>query len=256
MQRWVLLRGLMRERRHWENFTEQLQRALPDAAIATPDLPGNGRLHRLRSPARIAAMVEACREELRRAGLAPPYHLCALSLGGMVALEWSARYPREIAAVVLINTSMRPFSPFYRRLQWRNYGAIFRLLLPSRLPRAARQEALVLRLTSAKRAQDEALLRRWIGYRNESPVSLVNGARQLLAAARYHAPAQRPEAPMLVLAGGADRLVDPRCSRDLAAAWKLPLREHPHAGHDLPLDEGEWVAAQVAAWLASSNSRI
>ena len=188
--------------------------------------------------------------------MAPPYHLCSLSLGGTVAVEWSARYPQEVAAVVLINTSMRPFSPFYRRLQWRNYGAIFRLLPPSSLPRAARQEALVLRLTSVNYAHDEAVPRRWMGYRDASPVSLLNGVRQLLAAARYRAPAQRPQVPMLVLAGGADRLVDPRCSRELAAAWGLALREHPRAGHDLPLDDGEWVAAQVAEWLASSNSRI
>jgi len=256
MQRWVLLRGLMREQRHWEAFTGQLQRAMPDAAIVTPDLPGNGRLHRLRSPARIAAMVEACRAELRGAGLAPPYRLCALSLGGMVAVEWSARYPQEIAAMVLINTSMRPFSPFYRRLHWRNYGAIVRLLLPSTLPRGERQEALVLRLTSITRADDRDLLRRWIGYRDEAPVSPLNGLRQLFAAARYRAPERRPEVPTLVLAGGADRLVDPYCSRALAAAWNLELREHPGAGHDLPLDAGEWVAAQVAGWMDSSNKRI
>lgn len=245
---WVLLRGLMRESRHWEGFPAQLRSAIPGAVIVTPDLPGNGRLHGRRSPARIAGMVEACREELRGAGLVPPYRLCALSLGGMVALEWSARYPHEVAALVLINTSMRPFSPFYRRLRWRNYGAIARLLLPAAAARVERQERLVLRLSSATRGDDAALLARWIAYQRDRPVGVANALRQLLAAARYRAPARRPDVPMLILAGGADRLVDPRCSRALAAAWGLEYDARADAGHDLALDDGAWLAARIAAW--------
>lgn len=251
MPLWVLLRGLMRESRHWEGFPAQLCAALPGALVVAPDLPGNGRLHGQRSPARIAGMVEACRQELRDAGRHPPYRLCALSLGGMVALEWSARYPDEVAALVLINTSMRPFSPFYRRLRWQNYAAIARLLLPAAAARVERQERLVLRLSSATRANDAALLSRWIAYQQDSPVGVANALRQLLAAARYRAPARRPGVPMLVLAGGADRLVDPRCSRALAAAWDLEYAERPGAGHDLALDDGDWLAARIAAWVGN-----
>jgi hypothetical protein len=49
-----------------------------------------------------------------------------------------------------------------------------------------------------------------------------------------------------VLAGAGDRLVDPTCSRRLAAAWACPLAVHPWAGHDLPLDDAQWVLDQVA----------
>jgi hypothetical protein len=28
------------------------------------------------------------------------------------------------------------------------------------------------------------------------------------------------------------------------------LRVHPTAGHDLPLDEPEWTATEVASWIA------
>ncbi|MBC8058528.1 MAG: alpha/beta hydrolase, partial [Rhizobiales bacterium] len=28
-----------------------------------------------------------------------------------------------------------------------------------------------------------------------------------------------------------------------------PVATHPWAGHDLPLDDGEWVALQVSNWL-------
>lgn len=53
---------------------------------------------------------------------------------------------------------------------------------------------------------------------------------------------------MLLLAGAADQLVDPESSRRLAQCWRAPLRLHPTAGHDLPLDARQWVAAQVASW--------
>ena len=114
---WILLRGLMREQRHWGEFPATLARALPGARIVTPDLPGNGTRHDEDSATRVAAMVEDCRQHLLARGIPAPYHLLALSLGGMVAVEWASRYPQEIARCVLVNTSMRPYSPFYLRLR-------------------------------------------------------------------------------------------------------------------------------------------
>ena len=248
---WVLLRGLMREQRHWGDFPEQLRAALPDANLVTPDLPGNGANWRARSPLSVMGMVEACRADLRGRGLAGPYSLLALSLGAMVAVQWRASYPEEVARCVLINTSMRPFSRFYQRLRWQNYPAIARQLV---LGGARRQEQLALRLTSVthgRDTRDSDLLKRWVDYHNECPVSRWNALRQLAAAARFHAPRQGREGPpLLVLAGARDGLVDPVCSRRLAQAWDAEFRLHPAAGHDLPLDDGVWVAAQVAGWLA------
>ena len=250
MTTWVLLRGLMRERRHWGAFPDLLAASLPaGTTVLTPDLPGNGSLFDRDSPVSIAAMVAFCRAQLREQGHAPPYHVCALSLGGMVAVEWSARHPDEIAAAVLINTSMRPFSPFYRRLRWQNYGQLARLLCCA----PPRQEALVWRLTSAMAAGGPGLLAEWLRYRREHPVTRRNALRQLLAAARYRAPRQRPAPPLLVLAGAGDRLVDPRCSLALADAWQAGRAVHRLAGHDLPLDDGRWVVSQIGAWLAESG---
>ncbi|HAT33225.1 MAG TPA: alpha/beta hydrolase [Janthinobacterium sp.] len=245
MTTWILLRGLMRERRHWGDFPRLLQEALPDAAIVTPDLPGNGERNGMRSAGSVAGMVEFCRQDVAARGHAGPLHLLALSLGAMVAVEWAARYPHEIAGAVLMNTSMRPFSRFYRRLRWQNYGAIVAALA---LGGIARQEKLILCLTSRDAAGREELLQSWIGYQRRYPVARANALRQLLSAARYRAPAQRPAPPILVLAGGGDRLVDPRCSWQLAQRWQTEYHCHPSAGHDLPLDEGAWVARMVSQW--------
>ncbi|MED5596285.1 alpha/beta fold hydrolase [Janthinobacterium sp. P210006] len=244
---WVLLRGLMREQRHWGHFPATLAHALPGARIVTPDLPGNGTRHLQTSATRVADMVEDCRRQLLERGIPAPYHLLALSLGGMVAVEWASRYPQEIARCVLVNTSMRPYSPFYRRLRWQNYGALLRQLLLGD-PRS--QEALILRLTSRRHgAGNAALLDSWLSYQQQYPVSRRNALRQLLSAARYRAPASRPAMPVLVMAGAQDRLVDHRCSQRLARAWQADCLIHGDAGHDLPLDEGEWLAQSVARWI-------
>ncbi|WP_065309590.1 alpha/beta fold hydrolase [Janthinobacterium psychrotolerans] len=238
----------MREQRHWGGFPAVLGAALPGATIITPDLPGNGEHHALDSATSVAEMVEFCRQDLLARGLAPPYRLLALSLGGMVAVEWASRYPGEIASCVLINTSMRPYSPFYRRLRWQNYPALLRQLL---LGDQASQEALILRLTSCQHgAGNPALVEQWVAYQRQYPVSRRNALRQLLSAARFRAPASCPPLPLLVLAGAQDSLVDPACSHQLAQAWRIACETHPEAGHDLPLDQPDWVARTLVRWLA------
>lgn len=248
MSQWILLRGLMREQRHWGTFPAQLAQALPDAAIITPDLPGNGQRHAMRSATSVAQMVEFCRADLRERGVPAPYSLLALSLGGMVAVAWASRYPQEIARCVLINTSMRPYSSFHQRLRWQNYPAILKLMARGGVER---QEQLILRLTSRRgdAAQRAALLAQWLDYQREYPVTRANALRQLWSAARFRAPSHKPVVPTLVLSSAGDQLVDPCCSRNLARAWQAPHAEHPDAGHDLPLDDGAWVAGQVAGWL-------
>jgi pimeloyl-ACP methyl ester carboxylesterase len=243
---WVLLRGLTRESRHWGSFPDIFRAAIPDAQVVALDLPGCGRLANEESPTRVAAMVERCRTELRAHPVRAPYQLLAMSLGAMVAVDWASRYPDEIGAGVLINTSMRPFSPFYRRLRPRTYLPLLRALFSAH--GARQREALVLRLTSSTRVDDRDTLDAWAGYWQERPVTRRNALRQVVAGARFCAPVERPASPLLVLASKNDGLVDYRCSQSLAMRWQLPLVVHPTAGHDLPLDDGAWVATQVRRW--------
>ena len=169
-------------------------------------------------------------------------------LGGMVATAWMAAWPREVSAAVLVNTSLRPLSPFWQRLQPSAYPAIARMLLK---PDARHGEATILALTSNRAAARNGVLDDWVQWRLARPVSRANALRQLCAALRFRAPAQAPAASVLVLVGLGDRLVDPRCSLQLARRWNCALAEHPSAGHDLPLDDADWVLARVTAWAAS-----
>jgi pimeloyl-ACP methyl ester carboxylesterase len=247
VRNWVLLRGLARESRHWGAFPRILAGALPGDRLAMPDLPGNGLLHEVTTPTRVEAIAEHCRRGLRDQGMAPPYHLLALSLGGMVAVAWALRHPGELGAAVLVNTSLAPFSPFHHRLR---PGAYAPLLAAALCASASRREARILALTS-NRSPSTAILQAWTRYATERPTRRANLLRQLLAARRFSAPAAAPPVPMLVLASRGDRLVDPRCSERIAAAWHLPLVMHPDAGHDLPLDDPAWVAARIVEWLSA-----
>jgi len=241
---WVFLRGLARESRHWGSFLAAFQQALPDSNVITLDLPGNGQLNQQRSPLSIQDMVTHCRAELTLQDIKPPYQVLAMSLGGMVSVAWSQAYPQEIAAQVLINTSMRPFSHFYQRLRPQNYLRLLKLLLSRATPET--WERTILEITSNRSIAN--VLPDWLALRQSHPVASANLLRQLMAAARFSASPQAPTAPTLVLASLQDRLVAVACSQTLAQRWACPLRLHPSAGHDLTLDDGPWVALQVSHW--------
>ncbi len=247
MTTWVLLRGLMREARHWGGFPALLRAQLPGAQVVALDLPGNGRRYRSSSPWRIEEMAESVRGELSDRGFAPPYYLLGLSMGAMVAVAWGALHPQELRGCVLINSSLRGFNPFYRRLRPTAWPALPTLIGGN----AVRQERAILRLTSCRGDAQPATVEAWVMYRRECPVSRLNALRQLIAAALYRAPAPRPAVRLLVLASARDALVDPRCSRHIAAQWHTALAIHPYAGHELPLDDAAWVARQVRDWLAA-----
>lgn len=247
---WVLLRGLSRASGHWGVFPQHLLRELralhPATRIVLLDLPGTGVLRRQASPTQVSAIVDACRAELQRLGIGAPVSLVGMSLGAAVLTDWANRYPTEVEAGVLINPSLRPFSELFRRSKPLNYLGLLLLSL-SRFSARMREER-VLRLTT-RLTPPQAVIDRWVELQRQYPLGVRNTARQLLASVRFRASRTRPAAPMLLLCSKADGLVDWRCSQSISRAWGAPLRLHTKAGHDLPLDDPQWVARAVAEWL-------
>lgn len=252
MTTWVLLRGLAREQGHWGRFATLLQHRVPagDVVVAV-DLPGNGERWREASPLSVPAMLDAVRDALRSrgCGCGGPCIVIALSLGGMVAMQWAAQAPQELRACVLINSSAADFSPFWARLRPGAWPALLKGLW---LSSAHARETAVFAATSNLPVDGETIAA-WAQIAQARPVARRNVARQLLAAARYHAPAAL-RVPTLLLASRGDRLVAPSCSAALAQAWQAPLTEHPWAGHDLPLDDPLWVVDAVTGWLPGGAS--
>ncbi|OLL32330.1 alpha/beta hydrolase [Burkholderia sp. SRS-W-2-2016] len=276
MSTWILLRGLTRETRHWGRLPQALREALGECAekeeagfardglhappasdITGPrllllDLPGNGEFAQQRAPATVAEMVEFVRRAALQTGAPGPYSVLAMSLGGMVATAWAQRHPHEIERLVLINTSMRPFSLPHERLRPSAWPGL--LGVAAHWSDALDAESGIHRLTCNNVETLSADLDAWAAIRHSAPVSRANALRQLWAAARFSAAPARPACALLILSSRADRLVDPACSAKLAATWGAVHREHPWAGHDLPHDDPEWTAAQVRAWLERGDT--
>jgi pimeloyl-ACP methyl ester carboxylesterase len=250
---WILLRGLAREARHWGRFNEQLAQAMgPGAKVDAIDLPGAGRFSEMRSPTSMHQIAEfirlkfhEIRNRQRERGEMPAAksHLVAISLGAMVATEWVNRWREDFSSLVLINTSFNGFSPLYQRLRPEAY---WHLLKAAGSQDMREREAHILRLICNRPDVREMLLEEWTAIQQNRPVSLENVIRQLAAAARFTPPTRAPGLPTLILGSGGDRMVAPSCSEAIAAKWQVEFDRHPTAGHDLPLDEPDWVLQRLA----------
>ena len=246
MALWIFLRGLTREAGHWGGFVDAFERALPGARVIAIDLPGNGTLHHSTSPLDIAALVTHCRMQLASLGHQPPYRVLGMSMGAMVTAQWACEAPHELAAAVLINTSFRPFSPLQHRLRPRSLATLVRMLILR--PTTDEVEAQILQMTSNQQEQHQSELARWQHIRRMRPVRFTNVLRQLVAAARFRAARQAPATPLLLLGSEQDQLVNVHCTLAIARCWHSALALHPTAGHDLPLDDPDWVIHQVRSW--------
>src|SRR5579871_6645220 len=217
MSTWILLRGLTRETRHWGRLPDALRDATGAARLLPIDLPGNGEFAHVRAPASVAGIVAFVRQAVTQTGARGPrgpYSVLAMSLGGMVATDWAQRYPGEIERLVLINTSMRPFSRAHERLRPSAWPGL--LGVAAHWSDAVDAESGIHRLTCNTVDTLEADLAAWTAIRRSAPVSRANALRQLWAAARFSAAAAAPSCAVLILSSRADGLVNPVCSAKLA----------------------------------------
>ncbi|MEA4920435.1 MAG: alpha/beta hydrolase [Clostridiaceae bacterium] len=88
------------------DFKPLLQRLSPKYRIAVPEPFGYGYSDKTAEPRTVQNIVGEMREGLRKAGVFPPYVLMGHALGGIATLYWASHYPREVAAVVGIDTTL------------------------------------------------------------------------------------------------------------------------------------------------------
>jgi len=244
----VLLRGLAREQAHWGDFPAALARQT-ERVVWCQDLPGMGQYHREQSPADMARLAELMLPRLRRQH-AGPWHLVAMSLGAMLAVQLAALAPTQVSSLVLINTSAGALTPFYQRLRWQQYPKV----LGAFVAPLQQREQLILQMTSTllQQRQRQQQLAVALQIARQRPVLRSNVLKQLWAASHFQLPA-RPLCPILLLSGGADQLVDPICTERLAEYWQVPHQQHRQAGHDLVLDAPDWLLAQLLKFYADAN---
>jgi pimeloyl-[acyl-carrier protein] methyl ester esterase len=240
--RWILLRGLARESGHWLDFPARVREKL---GLCYPlDLPGTGKLHKLSSPFRIKDFTEFVRAQkdfLPKGN----YFGLAVSLGGMVLSDWISRYPGELKGVVVINTSRGDLSPPHKRLK---PEAAAKLLKAMASPSLYERELKILSVLSQREEMHREWAKEWAEIARQRPISPVTVARQLLAAATFGLSNKVSQTPVLVLSSIADEMVDSSCSTQIADQWSCDIERHPWGGHDLTLDDPDWVLEKTSQW--------
>lgn len=187
----VFLHGLGQTPRDWDAVTGQV----PSPEIDCPDLFGAKETGPLTYQSLLAQL------EARYAETAEPLRLCGLSLGAVLALDYTLRHPDQVAALVLIAGQFR--SPTFL-IDLQN---------------------LVFRCLPAKMFQE-------IGMSRDDIIQLTRSMRKLDFSESLH----RVTCPVTVVCGERDR-ANRNASKQLAAL--LPqgtLHLVPGAGHEVNRD--------------------
>ncbi|KHD88781.1 MAG: hypothetical protein OM95_06535 [Bdellovibrio sp. ArHS] len=239
---WVLIRGIVSEEFHWWDFLPEMKARFPQDRLHTPDIIGNGKFYHKTTPWRVQPNIEGLRSQVPQDN---KKILFGFSLGGMLSLEWAHAYPDEVRAVVLVNSSLNN-SPFYHRM---TLGAFINIARLATVRDPVVKEERVLKMTSVLPEERIKKIAPIWGERSQQyPLRPANFLSQLALASQIPQ-RQKPEVPVLVLSSEQDRVVHPSCSERIAKTWDLPLIRHPHAGHDLFLDDPHWILNQLENWL-------
>ncbi|MEQ1722449.1 MAG: alpha/beta hydrolase [Pseudobdellovibrio sp.] len=235
---WIFIRGLIRSKFHWGNFPELFKTQLNAENVECIEVPGNGYSSEQITPELIDVVISELRKQV--SFKSESFGIVGISLGGMLATKWAQLYPDEVSHLVLINSSSS-LSPFYKRLNPTNYAGIIKNLA---IANPAAMEKFVLNATSNNKEIWLPLLKDYTDFQKKHPVSLNNFIQQLKLTSQVDF-LNTPKSKNLVLTSKADRLVSYECSESIAEAWKSKIYYHDSAGHDLPLDDANWVIKKI-----------
>lgn len=237
-RQWLLLRGLTRGQFHWGDFPQRLQSKFPKDEIILLDLPGNGYRYSEKSPFSVREYTEDLRAKFQNKG---ELHIIAFSFGAMVAVDWLVCFPSEIAKAYLVNTSSKGLLPFYKRLLPKNYLKIFQTLWLSKYQR----EKMILEMTSNNLESQRNSILKFEKFAELYPVTIKNLYRQLVASGNFVFPESIEKEKIELFVSSNDRLVSSENTLALAKKWNLNPIVHPWAGHDLVLDDPEFVLSNL-----------
>jgi pimeloyl-ACP methyl ester carboxylesterase len=173
-----------------------------------------------------------------------------LSFGGMVATALCELFPTWVSHLVLVNSSSG-LSPSIERIH--PSGAVELLRIAAMKDARERERAVYTLVSSVRGDTLERCVERAVEAGLRHPIRRTTVARQLAAAARF-TPSGKALGRVLVLTSENDRLVNSNASRRLAEFFGAPLRVHPTAGHELTLDDPQWVVSHLRAWLDAPSS--
>lgn len=253
---WFFIRGLAREAGHWGVFPEAFAKAFPNSTVTCLDLPGAGVYRDQATPVSIPLMAASVRdrfqqtlESQRRDGTdlkgARQNFVLSISLGGMVALDWIRQFESDLSGAVLINSSLRGFSPMFKRMQPSAFLTLLRAISSSSVEA---REGRILSLVVNDAAKRERALETWVHLHKTRPISVRNAWRQLFAALSHRPSVPASVPPLLLLNSLGDRLAHHSCSEDIGRKFGISPKTHPSAGHDLTIDDPQWLIQEILGW--------
>lgn len=244
-----LLRGLTRESGHWGSFIEMLQKDLPDAIIHTMDLPGSGKYFKEKASIKAAKMVDFMRANvLRDLKKSKKNIICATSLGGMLACDWTLRFKDDFQGLIIIGSSFKNICNAKERAQKSVRMDMLKILISSNLEK---REGLIIKVNSNKPELFGELTKEWTLIQQKRRVTRANIFKQTIAGFLYGLKDEKPEVPLLIIGSKRDRLVCPKCIQKTHDAFGGTLVWHETSGHGIPIDEPKWLSEQIAAWISN-----
>ncbi len=236
--RWIFLRGLTRGNIHWGDFQQIFKKHCPDAEMEFLEIPGNGLRSDESTPVSVEKLILSLRTNSVFVKSNQPFNICGISLGGMAAMKWAEMFPNEVTTISVINTSLSQYSAFYKRLRPDNYEILLKTLF---LTNTYEQEENILRITSNDFENKKYFIKKFAEFALNHQVTKLNFLRQLILAKNIYIESI-PLIPFKIISSKNDRLVDSSCSDVIALKLGGVHFVHPTAGHDLPLDEPEWLS--------------
>jgi pimeloyl-ACP methyl ester carboxylesterase len=226
-----------------------LQQAKCANQVRGVDLPGTGQFIGLTAPLSIeeTAIFVASQIPEPQPG-SPARVLVAISLGGMVAWQLALQAEPHFHRIFMINTSLANVSPIHHRLQWK---ALQRLIEIAKERDLQAREKAIFKMVSRNAPVWDELAREFAEVAGQRPIRPLTIVRQLIAASRYRGADPRPGAPLVLVNSLGDDMVHPSCSAEIARKWSLPLITHPRAGHDISIDDPQWLVDIICQNLAT-----
>lgn len=238
----LLLRGLMREKRHWGQFSETLEASDNIEAVHTIDLPGIGEMADVSYPPTVGQACKILRKEFLKIKGHDDWVLAGNSLGGMISLEWAKKFPEDFRKIFVINTSCKNHAKVWQRLKpkaWKWLAQILKEKDPHK------REQFVLKMVSNFAWKDPAIVEEWAAIARECPLDYPTALKQILSASLYKCPKKLPS-NLVVIASKGDNMVSFKCSENLSRHHRLQLVLNDSAGHDIAIDDPDWLSQTIS----------
>lgn len=253
---WILIRGLARGVGHWGDFSKLFEKSFSEDKIYYVDIPGNGYLNHIKTPLKISEFIPFFEKQLRQQNFNAnlPTYGYSLSLGSMAMVEWARQKPDFFSQIYISNTSAGNFSNIFKRL---SYKAILLGMKISHLQDIRQKELAALLITTSMSKEQieqshQQQLSSIVKYSQEYPTHPKNILRQLIAASIFYFPREAPT-EVILMSGLKDQFVSPSCTVDIEKHWKCRHHKHPTAGHDISMQDPEWVIEKIKLGLTPSQ---